>query len=38
MPHCDIQHSETKPWRCYSTIVDDLVSNWMDEKEQKYKE
>lgn len=33
MPHCDIQHPETKQWRCYSTIVDDWISNWMDEKD-----
>ena len=38
MSHCNIQHSEIKQWRCYSTIVDDWVSNWMNEIEQKYKE
>lgn len=35
MPHCDIQHPETKKWRCYSTIVDDWISNWLSEKDYK---
>ena len=32
MPRYNVQHPETKEWRCFSSIVDDWVSDWMDEK------
>lgn len=31
MPRYNVQHPETKEWRCFSTIVDDWVTDWMEE-------
>lgn len=31
MPRFNVQHPETKEWRCFSTIVDDWITDWMDE-------
>lgn len=33
MPRYNIQHPDTKQWRCFSTIVDDYVTDWMDQKD-----
>jgi len=30
MPRYSIQNPETKQWRCFSTIVDDFICDWMD--------
>ena len=35
MGHLNIQHPETKLWRCYSTIVDDWLCGWMPENDYK---
>lgn len=35
MSHCNIQNPKTKQWRCWSTVVDDWISDWMDEAEYK---
>ena len=32
MPRYNVQHPETKEWRCFSAIVDDWVTDWMDEE------
>lgn len=32
MPRFNVQHPVTKQWRCFSTIVDDYVTDWMDEE------
>lgn len=32
MPRYNVQHPETKMWRCFSSIVDDYITDWMDEK------
>ena len=32
MPRYNVQHPKTKKWRCFSSIVDDWVSDWMDEE------
>ena len=32
MPRFNVQHPVTKEWRCFSTIVDDYVTDWMDEE------
>lgn len=31
MPRFNVYNSETDEWRCFSTIVDDWVTDWMDE-------
>lgn len=31
MPRFNVQHPQTKEWRCFSTIVDDWITEWMDE-------
>ena len=31
MPRYNVQHPETKEWRCFSSIVDDWVTDWMPE-------
>lgn len=31
MPRYNVQHPDTKEWRCFSTIVDDWVTDWMEE-------
>lgn len=36
MPRYNVQHPITKRWRCFSSIVDDWITEWMDED--KYKE
>ena len=39
MPRFNVQHPVTKQWRCFSTIVDDYVTGWMDEERyQKWRE
>ena len=39
MPRFNVQHPVTKQWRCFSTIVDDYVTDWMDEENyQKWRE
>lgn len=30
MPRFNVQHPVTKEWRCFSTVVDDYVTDWMD--------
>ena len=32
MSRFNVQNPETKEWRCFSTIVDDWVTDWMDEE------
>lgn len=32
MPRYNVQHPVTKEWRCFSTIVDDWITDWMDEE------
>ena len=32
MPRFNVQHPVTKEWRCFSTVVDDYVTDWMDEE------
>ena len=32
MPRFNVQHPVTKEWRCFSTIIDDYVTDWMDEE------
>lgn len=36
MGRFNIQHPVTKEWRCFSTVVDNWISDWMPED--KYKE
>lgn len=31
MPRFNVQHPKTKEWRCFSTIVDDWITDWMEE-------
>lgn len=31
MPRYNVQHPKTGKWRCFSTIVDDWVTDWMPE-------
>ena len=39
MPRYNVQHPVTKEWRCFSSIVDDWVTDWMDEdRYQKWRE
>lgn len=35
MGHLNIQHPETKLWRCYSTVVDNWLCGWMSEDDYK---
>lgn len=35
MGHVNIQHPETKMWRCFSTVVDDWLCDWMSEDDYK---
>lgn len=35
MGHVNIQHPETKLWRCFSTVVDDWLCDWMSEDDYK---
>jgi len=32
MPRFNVQHPVTKEWRCFSTVIDDYVTDWMDEE------
>lgn len=32
MPRFNVQHPETKEWRCFSSIIDDWVTDWMEEE------
>lgn len=32
MPRYNVQHPVSKQWRCFSTIVDAYVTDWMDEE------
>lgn len=32
MPRYNVQNPKTKEWRCFSTIVDDWITDWMDEE------
>lgn len=32
MPRFNVQHPVTGEWRCFSSIVDDWVTDWMDEE------
>ena len=36
MPRFNVKHPDTGRWRCFSTVVDDWVSDWMDKE--KYEE
>ena len=39
MPRYNVQHPVTKEWRCFSSIVDDWVTDWMNEERyQKWRE
>ena len=39
MPRYNVQHPTTKEWRCFSSVVDDWVTDWMEEKKyQKWRE
>lgn len=39
MPRFNVQHPVTKQWRCFSTVVDNYVTDWMDEERyQKWRE
>lgn len=39
MPRYNVQHPTTKEWRCFSSVVDDWVTDWMDEERyQKWRE
>lgn len=33
MPRINVQHPQTKEWRCFSSIVDDWITDWMPEDE-----
>lgn len=33
MPRFNVQHPQTKEWRCFSSIVDNWVTDWMPEDE-----
>ena len=35
MGRCNIKHPQTGEWRCWSTIVDNWVSEWMSEADYK---
>ena len=35
MGHINVQHPETKLWRCFSTVVDDWLCGWMTEDDYK---
>jgi hypothetical protein len=32
MPRYNVQHPVTKEWRCFSSVVDGYVTDWMDEE------
>lgn len=33
MPRFNVQHPQTKAWRCFSSVVDDWITDWMPEDE-----
>ena len=33
MPRYNVQHPQTKKWRCFSTITDSYITDWMSEEE-----
>ena len=33
MPRYNVQHPITKKWRCFSSIVDDWITKWMNEED-----
>ena len=33
MPRYNVQNPMTKEWRCFSSIVDDWITDWMDEEQ-----
>lgn len=35
MGHANIQHPETGMWRCWSTVVDNWITDWMTESDYK---
>lgn len=35
MGHLNVQHPKTKMWRCFSTVVDDWLCDWMSEDDYK---
>ena len=35
MGRCNMQHPKTKQWRCWSTYVDNWITDWMDEEDYK---
>lgn len=32
MPRFNVKHPDTGEWRCFSTVVDDWVTDWMDKE------
>ena len=32
MPRFNVKHLDTGKWRCFSTIIDDWITEWMDKK------
>lgn len=32
MPRYNVQHPETGKWACFSSVVDDFITDWMPEK------
>jgi hypothetical protein len=32
MPRYNVQNPETKEWRCFSSVIDDYITEWMSEK------
>ena len=38
MPRYNVQHPDTKEWRCFSSVVDDWITDWMaEERYQKWR-
>lgn len=35
MGHANIQHPKTGMWRCWSTVVDNWITDWMTESDYK---
>ena len=32
MPRYNVQHPKTGEWRCFSSVIDDWITDWMDEE------
>lgn len=32
MPRYNVQHPKTGEWRCFSSVMDDWITDWMDEE------